>query len=68
MNLLIGKCLNPSLKICRQKVKLFKSQIALITVSPDCYFFSDIFPVPKKTEWEFRIICDLTDLIKHQKS
>ena len=54
------------LLICQQKVKSFKSQNALITVSPsDCSFFSDIFPVPKKTEGEFRIIFDLTDLNKY---
>ena len=54
------------LLICQQKVKSFKSQNALITVSPsDCSFFSDIFPVPKKTEGEFRIIFDLTELNKY---
>ena len=54
------------LKICQQKVKSFKSENALISVSPsDCAYISDIFPVPKKTEGEFRIIFDLTELNKH---
>ena len=54
------------LKICLNKVKSFKSENALISVSPsDCTYFSDIFPVPKKTEGEFRIIFDLTELNKH---
>ena len=52
--------------ICLNKVKTFLSQAALIKVSPSsCLFFSDIFPLPKKTEGEFRIIFDLTILNTH---
>ena len=53
-------------KICLNKVKTFLSQSALIQVPhSSCLFFSDIFPVPKKTEGEFRIIFDLTVLNTH---
>ena len=51
--------------ICYSKVCEFLSDGAVLSVSPHaCSFISYIFPVPKKTLGEFRIIFDLTELNK----
>ena len=53
-------------EICFKNVKKFLSQGAIKPVSfSSCSYFSNIFPVPKKTLGEFRIIFDLSDLNKH---
>ena len=55
-----------STEICFKNVKKFLSQGAIKPVSfSSCSFFSNIFPVPKKSLGEFRIIFDLADLNKH---
>lgn len=52
--------------ICKLKVKEFLSQGAIIKVpASSCSYFSNIFPVPKKSVGEFRIIFDLSDLNTH---
>ena len=55
-----------STKICLKNVNKFLSQGAIKSVSySSCSYFSNIFPVPKKTLGEFRIIFDLTELNKY---
>ena len=52
-----------SQSICSSKVSEFLSEGAVIKVSADsCSYVSHIFPVPKKTAGEYRIIFDLTEL------
>ena len=52
-------------KICKSKVETFINNGIIKTVSPNHdQFLSHIFPVPKKTLDEFRIILDLTELNK----
>ena len=52
--------------ICNLKVKNFLSQGAIFKVPAlSCSFFSNIFPVPKKSVGEFRIIFDLSELNNH---
>ena len=54
-----------SLNICNEKACEFLDTGAIISVSShSCKFISYIFPVPKKTLGEFRIIFDLTLLNK----
>ena len=54
-----------SLLVCSSKVKEFLDQGAVLSVSSQaCSYVSHIFPVPKKTLGEFRIIFDLTELNK----
>ena len=52
--------------ICSQKVKEFTDLQRIKEVSPEPghQFLSHIFPVPKKTLGEFRVIFDLTELNK----
>ena len=53
------------IKICLVKVKEFLDRDSIVSVSPlSCKYISYIFPVPKKTLGEFRIIFDLTELNK----
>ena len=55
-----------SLAICYDKSREFLDTGAIISVSPEsCEYISHIFPVPKKTLGEFRIIFDLTSLNKY---
>ena len=57
---------NSALNVCHDKVCEFVDSGAIISVSPNsCNFISHIFPVPKKTLGEFRIIFDLTFLNKY---
>ena len=52
-------------KICQKKVKDFlKFKIVKVVTPNHDQFLSHIFPVPKKSLGEFRIIFDLTDLNK----
>ena len=52
-----------STKICQKKVKEFlKFKIVKVVTPNHDQFVSHIFPVPKKTLDEYRIIFDLTDL------
>ena len=54
-----------SLNVCYDKACEFVEAGAILSVSPEsCKFISHIFPVPKKTLGEFRIIFDLTLLNK----
>ena len=54
-----------NIKICEIKVNEFLSNKIIKKVSPNHdQFLSHIFPVPKKTLDEFRVILDLTDLNK----
>ena len=55
-----------SLEICYDKTCEFVYTGAIISVFPkSCKYISHIFPVPKKTLGEFRIIFDLTILNKY---
>ena len=55
-----------SIDICLVKVKDFVHNGAVLSVSPSsCKYISYIFPVPKKTLGEFRIIFDLSELNKY---
>ena len=52
-----------SIKICKSKVKAFLSNKAIKVVNPSHdQYLSHIFPVPKKSLGEFRVILDLSDL------
>ena len=52
-----------SLSVTKNKVEEFLHEGALIIVKPSSnQFLSHIFPVPKRTPGEFRIILDLSDL------
>ena len=52
-----------NIKICKSKVSEFLEFKIIKVVSPsDDQFVSFIFPVPKKTLGEYRIIFDLTEL------
>ena len=54
-----------SLSICSDKILEFVNEGAVFRVSAlSCSYISYIFPVPKKTIGEFRIIFDLTELNK----
>ena len=55
-----------SLSVCYDKTREFLASGAVVPVShSSCKYISHIFPVPKKTLGEFRIIFDLTLLNKH---
>ena len=55
-------------KICLKKIKELLSSKAIISVDPDPgQFLSNIFPVPKKSLNEYRIILDLSKLNKFVK-
>ena len=54
-----------TIKICSYKVKKFLANGAIIVVQPSCDkidFLSNIFPVPKKSFQDHRIIIDLSEL------
>ena len=52
-------------KICKDKIKIFLKFKIIKTISPNhdqIEFISHIFPVPKRSPGEYRIIFDLSEL------